>query len=1257
MTRYSFFRSNRRGLLLLLILMGIGLGVSLIAYTNFRRYETSLIEKKVQADSRVLRREVEILEYVAELLAKNPLFIGLDDKAVLRQKMAAFIYLRQIQQAESILDAFVLDAGGTCILSSNRSFEGKNYSFRPYFTEAVATGQGSYLAYGVTSKRLGLYISRRIERGAGKGGVVVIKVDPLELLNKAGLSGDNRGEQAQGLLLDNGIMSQSGVLASYDASGLWVLDKSVLRKSALKNSRQFDFSLLKDMGCPPGTWGKLYRKGFLQVAVRGNSYDVYLQQVIPKKVYYFRSFREDHVASGLPLLTHTMVLLVISFFLALIPLAVLSLSVARQRVRLLEMEQELLREKRLKTQHLERFKTVIDKNKDGFWIMEPEGFLLESVNSTLCTMLGKSPEELVGKSPPELFSAEDLPRIFAQNSILYADQGRIRVSMRGSDDSLIPVYIESCLMRDNEGKALFRYAFITDLRQRLKDLEKIRLLEAAVEQSASSIVITDTSGHIKYVNPAFTRVSGYSREEALGQNPRLLQSGRQTSEFYQQMWQEISSGKVWHGRLCNKKKDGSLYWEDVVIAPVRDEGYRISHFVAVKNDVTEKVKIEEQLQEKLAELELIVKHAGAGIAYIKGRKILGINEAAAKIIGFPVEKLLHKDTRILFPGDEEYEQFALVYYPELQRGNIVDVEFQTKNGKGEEIWVRLTGQAVDRTALDEKGAVWIIQDMTAVHEYQNQLEEARKQAEAASRSKSSFLANMSHEIRTPMNAIIGMTRLVQATDLDPLQKKYVNRIETSSTMLLGLLNGILDFSKIEAGQLLLEKQPFLLETLLDNVYSTMIGLARDKKLTLLIDRDENVPEAFIGDAVRLGQILVNLIGNGIKFTDQGEISIHVSLDEDLSTTEKVVLHFGVSDTGIGIPKEKQHRLFGSFQQADSSISRRYGGTGLGLAISRQLVQLMGGDISLTSTEGIGTTFSFTIALPTCVKEDVRQVCRLDGDNCSRVTGLSVLLVEDNEANRELGTIILESSGQKVQVAEHGLQALKLLCAARFDVILMDVQMPEMDGVTATRVIRAVEEGKDPETLLTGELLAQLKRRLGGGHVPIIALTAHAMDSDRTRCLDAGMDEYLTKPFQPEQVVDVLQKFGGKETMMESASASDEPVSPTVDNPDVEEDLGSRVRAHLSATYKLQPEQVDQLLVTSARSLSELLDKALTALQAENHELLREAAHGLKGNLLNLGLQEYAQTAAMIEQRAGDGETRSCRRPLTSLQAALVELVG
>jgi signal transduction histidine kinase/DNA-binding response OmpR family regulator len=538
---------------------------------------------------------------------------------------------------------------------------------------------------------------------------------------------------------------------------------------------------------------------------------------------------------------------------------------------------------------------------------------------------------------------------------------------------------------------------------------------------------------------------------------------------------------------------------------------------------------------------------------------------------------------------------------------------------------------------------------------ENNLRESQRKAEEASRSKSDFLANMSHEIRTPMNAIIGMTRLVQDTELDATQKKYLERIETSSAMLLGILNGILDFSKIEAGQLLLEERPFLMEPLLDSVYSTMINLAREKKLALNIDQADNVPEAFVGDAIRLGQILVNLVGNGIKFTDQGEVTVDIQVDEDHSTPEKCILLFSVKDTGIGIPGDKQHHLFQSFQQTDSSISRRYGGTGLGLAISRQLVQLMGGEIRVDSTEGLGSTFSFTIVLRPCPKSEVQKVCELDATNRNMVTELNVLLVEDNETNRELGTIILESSGQKVRVAENGLRALELLCKNRFDVVLMDVQMPEMDGITATRIIRAVEKGRDPENVLPGLLLTGLKRQLVDTHIPIIALTAHAMDSDRRRCLDAGMDEYLTKPFQPWQVVEALQKFGGVDMASRQQDYADEKSLEPEDENRMEGNILNRVREHLTLVYKLNAEQVELMITTSAKSLAEHLDRAQQGVKENNFVMLREAAHAMKGNLLNLGLRDCSDIAATIEQSAQHDDSTSQQRRLANLQLAVSEL--
>ncbi len=1233
MIRRSVFSSNRRTAVLAFFLLAGGIFVAGFAYFNLNTYQSTLILRQTRENAQVLVREIEMLRYLVGLLADNPLFIGLDEKSPDRQKMAALIYLKQINKAAPLLATFVLDRQGSCILSSNSSFEGKNYGFRPYFTEAVRQGRGSYLAYGVTSRELGLYLSRKIYHGVAAGGVVVIKVDPLDLLLQAGIKA--RVEQVQqrhNFLPVNAIVSETGVLASNDVPGFWVLDEAVLTQQSLRTSKQFNIDTLQTIGFVPGTWSKLVSRENITSKLHDQKSSLFLEPLIPGRLYYFHGCCADHDIIGLPLLTRTILLLVGAFFLVLFPLVLFSFSVERQRRRLAEMERELVQEKRLKDENLERFRAVIEQSKDGFWIMNPD-LTIEMVNPALCAILGDiAPEELIGKTPAEVFARDELPRIFARKGLFAGARARMKVHLRGADGELIPVYIETRPMTDERGQVLFHYAFITDLRQRIKDLEKIRLLEAAVEQSASSIVITDYDGHIRYVNPAFCRVSGYEADEVLGKQPRLLQSGVQSREYYKEMWQTITGGRVWQGRFCNRNKDGALYWEDVIIAPVRDEKNRISHFVAVKNDITDKVRIENQLQDKLAELELIVRHAGVGIAYVKGRTIVGLNEAAAEIIGIQVENLLNQDTRILFPDDDSYEKFTQIYYPKLRSGDIVDLEYKTRNNVGQSTWVRLTGQAVDRDALDEKGAVWIIQDTTTIHTSQKKLEEARQQAEEASRSKSNFLANMSHEIRTPMNVIIGMTRLVLETSLDADQKKYLRRIESASSMLLDILNGILDLSKIEAGQLILEERPCLMEQLLDQVYSSMTGLAQEKNIVLSMEKQDNVPEAFLGDPLRLGQVLINLLGNAIKFTDQGEVCLSVRVDGEEEDGRQRI-YFAVSDTGIGIPAKHQHTLFNSFQQADSSISRRYGGSGLGLAISRQLVHLMGGEIGFKSTEGAGSTFFFTIAVRPCDPAKVRQGYAGDSVQVEPDESLAILLVEDNEANQELGTILLESAGHRVQVAENGLMALEKLAEERFDVVLMDVQMPEMDGIAATRIIRALEEGRRPVTKVDEVLLATLRKILAGGHLPIIAMTAHAMDSDRQRCFDAGMDDYLTKPFQPQQVLETLRRFSDQQEFMGSQSGE----APEGGRHQDEENVRSRVTAHLVQTYRLEEKQVQQLLATSAASLASLLDRAEQALTEKNAEKLREAAHGLKGNLLNLGLREQAEKAAEIEKLAGQGK--------------------
>ena len=830
------------------------------------------------------------------------------------------------------------------------------------------------------------------------------------------------------------------------------------------------------------------------------------------------------------------------------------------------------------------------------------------------------------------------------------------------------------------------------LTKRHQTEEELRKLSLAVEQSPASVVITDMHGNIEYVNAKFSAITGYALEEVVGKNPSMLQSGETSRETYRSLWREVSAGKEWQGEFQNKKKDGELYWEVATISPIRNTEGAITHYLAVKEDITRRKQVEEELRRHdallravsqaihvlLSEkdldaampvaLELLGQATGQDRAYLfelhpdpasgeqrMSQRYEWVREGVSAQIdnpdlqNFSLEQILPRWDALLRRGatvagpvrslPESEQPFFLEQ--EIVSLMVVPVEVEGQfwgtigfdNCHTEYAWGDSEQATLTSLAASVGAAVMRYRSEEALRESNARLELASsisrglaQQAEAANKAKGLFLANMSHEIRTPMNAIIGMTHLAMRAKTEDQRRRFLDTVRHSAESLLGLLNDILDFSKMEAGQLRLTPVPFDLHRLLQGIVSTMNVPAVEKGLHLTVHSDEGLPAVLIGDDLRLRQILLNLVGNAIKFTRSGTVALTVTGEN--GADGNWTLHFVVTDTGIGIPPEKCALIFTSFEQADTSHARQFGGTGLGLSICSQLVSLMQGKIWVESRMDAGSAFHFTIVLPVGAEQPVKSF-EHDQDRHPAIIGLQILVVDDNEVNRDVASMTLDRD-HRVTTAGNGLEALTMLAAERYDVVLMDVQMPEMDGLTATAVIRALEQGMPSPKRLPAELARALGSRLRGGHVPIVAMTAHAMGEDRELCLAAGMDNYITKPFQPAQLAEMLHALMPTSSSAENGNGDDKD-APTL----------AQVTAHLQQATGFNPAQIERVLAAVRQTLADNLALAREAAALPDPASLARAAHTLKGTLVQCGLHDLAEQAEALHRVARTGTDLSC----------------
>ena len=1009
---------------------------------------------------------------------------------------------------------------------------------------------------------------------------------------------------------------------------------------------------------------------------------------------------------------------------------------------------------------LHDFRNILDAlpSMIGYW---DAAHVCRVTNKAYADFVGMASGDLVGRSMEEVLPESTLaisrPHIQA---VLNGEPQTFEESLAsrtgGEPRQLVVYYLPDVVGGETRGFYVLVHD-LTELNESRQQLARAQRDSAALLQTIHQhaiVSVADRAGTIVEVNDGFCNISGYTREELLGQNHRLINSGTHGSAFWDSMWATISTGKSWRSEVCNKARDGSLYWVDSIVSPILNANGEIEKFISIRTDITERkhlqadvVQAHQLLEERERFLRSITDHLPVHISYTNRQgEFQFVNATYCEYLGRERDEIIGKTRAELFPSPEGVESLSMVdallkgvaqrvEHDEIMDGQVVCVDthlvpdlaadgevqglymvstditdrrqaerelrqtmallhavlaaasqvsivavkpdgrvsiFNTgaeqllgyrqdevvgkvsslafhderemrhraeelsrqlgrqvhtgevliepselghsrewtyvrKDGVGVPVSLGVTAMYDDQNEL--VGYLGIAHDVRQQKEYERSLRDAVHKARRANQAKTHFLANMSHEIRTPMNAVIGLSYLLERTELTSEQGGLLGKIKVASKSLLLLINDILDLSKLEASELRIERAPFNLGHLLRDMSELVSVQSEAKGIRFHLDLASQVPEALVGDSTRVHQVLLNLLTNAIKFTDpSGSVKLAVTRVGGSSAISR--LRFSVLDSGIGMTEAQIGRLFTPFAQADASTTRRFGGTGLGLSIVKQLVQLMGGELGVSSEPGQGSEFWVELdfaqgdleALPAPEPDD-----RMAPVNSMGLAGVRVLVADDSEINLEVARRVLELEGAQVSLAMNGQEAVDQLLArpAEFDVVLLDLQMPVLDGFDASRRIRS---------------------GLGLHDLPIIALSASTLSSEMELAKRAGMNDFVTKPFEAAQLIGRIRRWLHQGRAVPLPSAAGTLARRPVAWPDIDGIDSGTVCRRLGGDQDLFLSMLKRLV---AEFLT--LDRGASPVALDELPGLAAQLHKLKGSAGTLGAQAVERAASMADK--------------------------